>query len=201
MKFCHLCLIAIACLFAFSCEKVSIDSDTYTKYFDLVSDDVPGSYVDVVPTELLSKQYVEKHIVGYGWESVAIYKVDRNKDVIAEYEIIKDGPLSSSDNKEYVDMFEIRGFGVDCLIDYDPTKNVYELFSFDYDETTGKISLRCWHVGHNGKLVHLSDDVMVCVDSKDFTHTAEIYMVVFRKVSSSTLNDWPDQHPYELIWE
>ena len=74
MKFCHLCLIAIACLFAFSCEKVSIDSDTYTKYFDLVSDDVPGSYVDVVPTELLSKQYVEKHIVGYGWESVAIYR-------------------------------------------------------------------------------------------------------------------------------
>jgi hypothetical protein len=35
MKFCHLCLIAIACLFAFSCEKVSIDSDTYTKYFSL----------------------------------------------------------------------------------------------------------------------------------------------------------------------
>ena len=39
------------------------------------------------------------------------------------------------------------------------------------------------------------------LSTKDFTHTAEIYMVVFRKVSSSTLNDWRDQHPYELIWE
>jgi hypothetical protein len=98
-------------------------------------------------------------------------------------------------------MFEITGIGQDCLVDYDPESNVYELSNFIYDETTGKITLRCWHVGHYGKLVYLSDDVMVCVDSKDLTHTPEIYMVVFKKVSNATLQQWRDQHPYLLTWE
>ena len=178
-----------------------MEPSSYTDYFDLVADDQPGSYVNVAPTKFVSKKQVEKHIVGYGWESVAIYKIDRNKDVIAEYEIIMGGSFSSSDNKWIIDMFEIRGFGADCLVDYDPTGDTYELSDFNYDETTGKISLRCLHVGHNGKLVYLSDDVMVCVDSKEFMHTPEIYLVVFKKVSDSSLNDWRDQHPYKLTWE
>ena len=199
MKLRHLLLLTFVFISALTCEKVSTEPESYTKYFELVSDDFPGAYVNVVPTELISKKHVEKHIVGYGWESVALYEIDRNKEIITEYEIVKEDPIY--DNKEPIEMFEISGFGADCFIDYHFDENVYELSNFNYDETTGKISLRCWHVGHNGKLVYLSDDVMVCVDSKDFSHTPEIYMAVFKKVSNTTLNNWREQHPYELIWE
>lgn len=201
MKLRLLSLIACAFLSVLSCEKVSMEPSSYFNCFDLVSDDLPGSYVNVIPTKIVSKKQVEKHVIGYGWESVAIYKIDRNKTVINEYEIVKGGSFSSSDNTEYIDMFEISGFGTDCLIDYDPTSDVYELTSFNYNETVGKIDLNCRHVGHNGKLVYLSDDVMVCVDSKEFTRVPEIYMVVFKKVSSATLNVWREQHPYKLTWE
>jgi hypothetical protein len=202
MKPHFLFLILASSMLAFSCEKASLESDSYTGHFELVAEsDLPGAYLNVVPNKLVSKKRVEKEVVGYGWESVAIYKLDKDKAVVAEYEIIQGGSFSSSDNKRHVDMFEITGIGQDCLVNYDPESDVYELSNFIYDETTGKISLRCWHVGHYGKLVYLSDDVMVCVDSKDLTHTPEIYMVVFKKVSNATLQQWRDQHPYLLTWE
>jgi hypothetical protein len=203
MKSRFLLFILAAAMLAFSCEKVSQESESYTDRFELVAESnlYGGTYLNVVPNEPVSKERVEKEVVGYGWESVATYKLDKDKAVVAEYEIIKEGSYSSSDNNLDVDMFEITGFGQDCLVNYDPQSDVYELSNFIYDETTGKISLRCWHVAHNGKLIYLSDDVMVCVDSKDFGDSLQIYMVVFQKVSDTTLHDWRDQHPYELTWE
>lgn len=191
----------IACLATFSCEKVSLAPESYSDYFELVGGDIPGAYVDVVPNDPVSKKRVKSDVVGHGWESVAIYELDKNKTVVAEYEIVRGGDFSSSDNKEYVSMFEITGFGQDCLKDYDCSSDVYELLGFNYDEATGRIDLRCWHVGHNGKLVYLSDDVMVCVDSKEYVQAPQIYMVVFKRASDVTLQEWRDQHPYKLTWE
>lgn len=202
MKCRFMLLIIAASMLAISCEKFSVGPESYSSYFELVPEnDLPGAYLNVVPNELVSKERVEKEVVGYGWETVAIYKLDKSKGVVTEYELMRGGDFTSSDNKEYVSMFEITGFGEDCFIDYDPSSNVYELTSFNYDESTGRVSLRCWHAGHNGKLVYLSDDVMVCVDSKEYFPTSQIYMVVFKRVSDATLQDWRDQHPYELIWE
>ena len=42
----------------------------------------------------------------------------------------------------------------------------------------------CWFVAHNGKLVYLSEKIMVCVDAKDWAaegRSPYAYMVVFEK--------------------
>ena len=150
--------------------------------------------------ERISRADVEKHIVG-GWKSVAIYELDKNKSIVATKKLKSDLPASSEE--PLVDYFEIKGFGKNQLIQYGLLEGRYENLDFAYDESDNSLSLdACWHVAHNGKLVYLSDGIMVCVDAKRWGTEEKplVYMVVFEKVSDSTLGEWRKECPAGGLW-
>ena len=205
-RFLHLMAwIALAMLTFASCaEKFESDPakpEAYMKYFSLNEiDSEDWGYLDVSVKERISRADVEKHIVG-GWKSVAIYELDKNKSIVATKKLKSDLPASSEE--PLVDYFEIKGFGKNQLIQYGLLEGRYENLDFAYDESDNSLSLdACWHVAHNGKLVYLSDGIMVCVDAKRWGTEEKplVYMVVFEKVSDSTLGEWRKECPAGGLW-
>ena len=180
-------------------ESNSIQSDEYTKYFNLTENQ---GYLDVSVTNSIPKADVEKYVVGGGWQSVAVYEIDKNKSIVGIKEVKNDYPIEG--NQTLSDCFEVKGFGENQLIQYGLTEGRYEDLEFSYDETDNSISLdACWFVGHNGKLVYLSDKVMVCVDAKRWVSEGRspfAYMVVFEKVGNSTLREWRKKCPVGGLW-
>ena len=184
-------------------EGNSIQSDEYTKYFNLTEIEVESwGYLDVSVANSISKSDVEKYIVGGGWKSVAVYEIDKNKSIVGIKEIKNDYPIEG--NQTLSDCFEVKGFGGSQLIQYGLVEGRYEDLEFSYDETDNSISLdACWFVAHNGKLVYLSDKVMVCVDAKRWVSEGRspfAYMVVFEKVGNSTLREWRKKCPVGGLW-
>ena len=180
-------------------ESNSIQSDEYTKYFNLTENQ---GYLDVSVTNSIPKADVEKYVVGGGWQSVAVYEIDKNKSIVGIKEVKNDYPIEG--NQTLSDCFEVKGFGENQLIQYGLTEGRYEDLEFSYDETDNSISLdACWEVAHNGKLIYLSDKVMVCVDAKRWISEGRspfAYMVVFEKVGNSTLREWRKKCPVGGLW-
>ncbi|MBR5298366.1 MAG: hypothetical protein IKU29_10945 [Parabacteroides sp.] len=184
-------------------ENVFIKSELYTEYFNLTEISVEDwEYLDVSVKEKISKSDVEKHVVGSGWKSVAVYELDKDKNVVGTKELKDNLPLGY--NQSEIDCFEIKGFGENQLIQYGLIEGRYEYLDFTYNESNNSISIdACWFVAHKGKLVFLSDDVMVCVDGKDWPSEGRspfVYMVVFKKVNNSTLKNWRKQCPDDGLW-
>ena len=200
-------VISLAILVSASCtEKLERDwkqFEPYTENFNLAEIDADGNeYLEVSAVKSISKSDVEKYVIGNGWKSVAVYELDKNKDVARVWELKDDLPLINEQTLH--DCFEVKGFGENQLIQYGLLDERYEDLDFAYDENDNSISLdACWFVAHNGKLVFLSDDVMVCVDGKEWVAEGRnpyVFMVVFERVSKSTLRDWRRQCPNPRLW-
>ena len=185
-------------------ESNSIKSEAYTKYFNLTEVPADGwEYLEVSVEEKISKSDVKKHIVGSGWKSVAVYKLDKNKDVIGEWELKDNLPTGHKQTLRHC--FEVKGFGKDQLIQFGLREGLYESLEFAYNESDNSISLAaCSFVSPDGKLVYLSDNVMVCVAGDRFPpfegRVPFVYMVVFEKVSNSTLRKWRKECPDDGLW-
>lgn len=203
----RMAVISLAILVSVSCtEKLERDwkqFEPYTEHFNLAEIDADGNeYLEVSAVKSISKSDVEKYVIGNGWKSVAVYELDRNKDVAGVWELKDDLPLINEQTLH--DCFEVKGFGENQLIQYGLLDGRYEDLDFAYDENDNSISLdACWFVAHNGKLVFLSDDVMVCVDGKEWVAEGRnpyVFMVVFERVSKSTLKDWRKKCPDPRLW-
>ena len=185
-------------------ESNSIKSESYTEYFNLTDRSTDDYlYLEIAVKAGIPKSDVEKYVVGNGWRSVAVYELDVNKNVVGEWEL-KDN-LPTNHTQTLRDCFEVKGFGKDQLIQFGLREGLYEEHQFAYNESDNSISLAaCSFVSPNGKLVYLSDNVMVCVASDDLPplegRVPFVYMVVFEKVSKSTLKDWRKQCPDPGLW-
>lgn len=203
----QMAVISLAILLSASCtEKIERDwekFESYTEYFNLTEMDADGyEYLEVSAGKSISKSDVEKFVAGNGWKSVAVYELDKKKSVVGEWELKDDLPVANEQTLRVC--FEVKGFGENQLIQYSLLDGRYEDLDFAYDESNNSISLdACWYVAHNGKLVFLSDDVMVCVDGKEWAAEGRdpyVFMVVFEKVSNSTLRDWRKKCPDPRLW-
>ena len=185
-------------------ENDSIKPESYTEYFyltDLSTDDY--LYLEVSVEKEITKSDVERNVVGNGWRSIAIYKLDQNKEIIEEWGLKDDLPIRRMETLRHC--FEVKGFGQDQLIQFGLSEGRYEALKFAYDESDNSISLAaCSFIGYTGTLVYLSEDVMVCVDGGDFPPLKDkspyIYMAVFEKVSKSTLMNWRKLCPDSGLW-
>lgn len=171
-----ICLISLISMAFISCEKIQPDFADYMDTFEIKG---PG----VVPYETITKADIYEYVIGHGWEVVQVCEFDSGKNIVEIHEV-------AGDQKR--DCFEVEGFGNDQLLNYRLKYERYGIEEFSYDESTNSISLAaCWH---NAKLVYLTDDVMVCVDHKDWYR-----IFVFHKVKPSVLKQWrkmcPDLEP------
>lgn len=185
-------------------ESNSIKSESYAEYFNLTDRSTDDYlYLEVAVKAGIPKSDVEKYVVGNGWRSVAVYELDVNKNVVGEWELKNNLPTNHTQTLR--DCFEVKGFGKDQLIQFGLVDGRYEDLEFSYNESDNSISLAaCSFVSPNGKLVYLSDNVMVCVASDDLSplegRVPFVYMVVFEKVSQFTLKDWRKQCPVPGLW-
>ena len=185
-------------------ENDSIKSESFTEYFNLTyrsTDDY--LYLEVAVKAGIPKSDVEKHVVGNGWRSVAVYELDVNKNVVGEWELKDNLPTDHTQTLRHC--FEVKGFGKDQLIQFGLREGLYEDLEFAYNESDNSISLAaCSFVSPNGKLVYLSDNVMVCVAGDRFPpfegRVPFVYMVVFEKVNKSTLRKWRKECPDDGLW-
>lgn len=185
-------------------ESNSIKSESFTEYFNLTDRSTDDYlYLEVAVKAGIPKSDVKKHIVGNGWRSVAVYELDVNKNVVGERELKDNLPTGHKQTLRHC--FEVKGFGKDQLIQFGLREGLYESLEFAYNESDNSISLAaCSFVSRNGKLVYLSDNVMVCVAGDDFPplegRVPFVYMVVFEKVSNSTLRKWRKECPDDGLW-
>ena len=185
-------------------ESNSIKSESYTEYFNLTDRSTDDYlYLEVAVKAGVPKSDVEKYVVGNGWRSVAVYELDVNKNVVGEWELKDNLPTNHTQTLRHC--FEVKGFGKDQLIQFGLREGLYEDHEFAYNESDNSISLAaCSFVSPNGKLVYLSDNVMVCVAGDDLPplegRVPFVYMVVFEKVSKSTLKDWRKQCLDPGLW-
>lgn len=189
MKY-YVILLSLVCMAVMSCEKIQpVAAENYLDKFEFHGP-------NAVPNVSITMEDVERHIVGYGWESVAIYEIDHKKNVEAEIEIRDELPIGGG-GSTLRSQFEVKGFGDDQLIQYGLVEGRYQKLSFSFDERNSTIALSaCWYIGHNGKLAYLTNDTMVCVSSM----MSDIHMVVFRKVSQSKVKRWREQCPKPGLW-
>lgn len=171
--------LIVSIIIAFvSCEKIQPDFADYMDTFEIKG---PG----IVPNELIAKDDVARYVVGHGWEAVQICQFDSGKNVVKTYDVADD---------QQRDCFEVKGFGEDQVREYQLGDGRYDDEKFSYDESNGSIDIpACWY---GGKLVYLTDDVMVCIDHKSYYR-----LFVFRKVKSSVLNQWRKKCPDQALFE
>lgn len=197
----YLLSMLICCSAVISCEKIQSDSERYLDDFELVEYmTLNGKNVEVIPANQITKDAVQRIVVGHGWETIALYELDEHKNVTGTIEIVQSGTITSG--KTYPDCFEITGFGEDYLIQYGLQECRHEKLEFSYDESDNSLSLRAsWYVS-NGKMVYLSDDIMVCAGPRSIYHDDKvvIYLQVFKKVSNDVLNSWRKTCPNPGLW-
>ena len=137
----YLLSMLICCSAVISCEKIQSDSERYLDYFELVEYmTLNGKNVEVIPANQITKDAVQRIVVGHGWETIALYELDEHKNVTGTIEIMQSGTITSG--KTYPDCFEITGFGEDHLIQYGLQECRHEKLEFSYDESDNSLSLR-----------------------------------------------------------
>ncbi|MBQ5918663.1 MAG: hypothetical protein IIW92_08900, partial [Lachnospiraceae bacterium] len=109
----RMAVISLAILVSASCtEKLERDwkqFEPYTENFNLTEIDADGNeYLEVSAVKSISKSDVEKYVIGNGWKSVAVYELDKNKDVAGAWELKDDLPLINEQTLH--DCFEVKGF-------------------------------------------------------------------------------------------
>lgn len=194
MKRMYLILAALAALiFSVSCEMMEdVSPDNYMDTFELEPyESWEGTVARVVASNPISRNEVMDVLVGHGWENTAVYKLDFDKNIIET--VADDHPACFFVKNE------------DTHIQYGLMEERYEVHSLSYDESDNCIGLSaCWYVGGNrdGKVVHISENTMICVTSKgaDYKKSPLIYMTVFQKVTKKTLKDWQEKCPKPGLW-
>lgn len=198
------CIFIFTSILMISCEKIAVVSEDYMDCFELEEKSVPfGDYLEVVSSVPISKKDVEDKVIGHGWESSAIYEMDADKNVIQEINIVSDDSVQDVYNVS-PHRFEVTGFGENQLIEYGIPFKAYEKHSFEYDESDNSLTLlACLYIGSKGKIVYLSRSTMVCVAGSKIglpDRDPAAYMVIFKKVSHSTVLDWREKCPYSGLW-
>lgn len=175
-----------------SCGLVDpVSPELYMDRFDLEpSTNWQGEVADVKALNPISAREIMDVMVGNGWEGVSIYRLDMDKNLVETVE------------NSVPTCFMVKN--EDTHIQYGLNEKSYEVLPFDYDEDDNSISLSaCWYTGYEGaKVVHVTDDTLVCVSSRGANYKGEpmIFMIIFQKVTKKTLKDWQETCPYEGLW-
>lgn len=183
----------VALLIPVSCDVLEVVApENYLDTFELE----PYSWgefemVRVRALHSISKDEVMDVLVGNGWETVSVFRLDKDKNLAEVDEIVES-------------CFLVRK--QDELVQYGLDMGRYEELPFAYNDEDNSISLSpsFYTGGHmGGKIVHMTDNIMVCVSSNglpDYQGRPMIYMEIFHKVSRKTLKDWKEKCPKPGLW-
>lgn len=176
-----------------------LKASEYASCYDFGYIDTPFGTQYLVPVvrESISKTEVQRIVKGQGWETAAVYRIGMDKEVITSYVLVTGSQISS----EYFEILPDRLiFSADAnnVTFYEPP--FYETDRFAYDETDNSITLPLWFGSWagRGRLVFLSDDIMVlvCTHDKDYKGEDLIFMEIMQRVSSEERQSWIDNSPH-----
>ena len=205
--FALLCLLIMQSALS-SCSKFEPDPEsapsleTLLSVFDLeyTTSKSNNQYLIPVAHNNIPEATVTDKVSGQGWKTVALYRLNLDKEVIKEFVLVTDGnEISRNETFPNYMLFSKDGQKVTFFEFYGEDQGSYETDFFEYDAPENSIVIPSIFSSYhrNGKLVFLSKDYMVCVCTHDKNYKQEevIYLEVFQRVSKSERQTWVKRCP------
>ena len=207
--FALLCLLIMQSALS-SCSKSEPDSESapslemLRSVFDLeyTTSKSNNQYLIPIAHNNIPEATVTDKVSGQGWKTVALYRLNLDKEVIKEFVLVTDGnEISTARNETFPNymLFSKDGQKVTFFEFYGEDQGSYETDLFEYDAAENSIVIPSYYSSYHrrGKLVFLSEDYMACVCTHDKYYKQEevIYLEVFQRVSKSERQTWVKRCP------
>ena len=198
--------LTLSSLVLFSCDKALQPEserrpELYASAFDIEykASPVHPEVQSLVPVvhHPISKEEVLKIVCGRGWKTTALYRIDRDKEVVKEYVLVDGDAVSSEKNEIHPShlVFSADGQSVSFYENGrgdEPGRYETDPFAYDAADNAIKLPTGLGSLGGNGRLVSLSKDTMVCVCTQGVDDHGEeiIHMEVLQRVSNAECKSW-----------